>query len=63
MMRAYNKGFSIAGIPVNHKNRADNSSTRVYKPWKIPKIAYEQLTALFKLRTKLDGKAAGIKYV
>lgn len=57
MVRAYTKGFSIAEIPVNHKNRAGNSSTRVYKPWKIPKIAYNQLTALFKLRAELNGKA------
>ncbi|MEM1539924.1 MAG: glycosyltransferase family 2 protein [Candidatus Bathyarchaeia archaeon] len=57
MIRAHAKGFSIAEIPVNHKKRADNSSTRVYKPWKIPKIAYNQLTALFKLRVELNGKA------
>jgi glycosyltransferase involved in cell wall biosynthesis len=56
IVRAYTKGLSIAEIPVNHKNRADNSSTRVYKPWKIPKIAYDQLTALFKLRAELNGK-------
>jgi len=52
-VRAHIKGLRIVEIPVNHKNRADNSSTRVYKPWKIPKIAYAQLTALFKLRLEV----------
>lgn len=57
IIRAYNKGFSIIEVPVNHRNRKDNSSTRVYKPWKIPKIAWVQLNALLKLRLEvLNGK-------
>ncbi len=62
VVRACTKGFSIIEVPVNHKNRADNGSTRVYKPWKIPKIAYSQLTALFKLKADINGKVGGYKY-
>jgi glycosyltransferase involved in cell wall biosynthesis len=62
VVRAYAKGFSIKEVPINHKNRADNSSTRVYKPWKIPKIACNQLTALLKLRANLKGRTGGYQY-
>ncbi|MEM0096322.1 MAG: glycosyltransferase family 2 protein [Candidatus Bathyarchaeia archaeon] len=58
--RAYSKGLSIIEIPVNHRSRKDNSSTRVYKPWKIPKIVWAQLNALAKLRLEiLNGKSIG----
>jgi len=52
-VRAYTKGFNIVEIPVNHRRRMDNSSTRVYKLWKIPKIAWTQVNALFKLRSEI----------
>jgi glycosyltransferase involved in cell wall biosynthesis len=60
VIRAHARGLKIIEIPVNHKNRADNSLTRVYRPWKIPKIAYAQFTALFKLRADLNSKVKGI---
>jgi len=53
-VRAYKKGFSIIEVPVVHRNRADKSATRVYEPWKIPKIVFNQLVALLKLRLELS---------
>jgi len=52
-VRAYVSGFSIGETPVSHRVRADKSATRVYKPWKIPKIALAQLMALSKLKSEL----------
>jgi glycosyltransferase involved in cell wall biosynthesis len=53
-VRAHVSGFSIGETPVKHRFRADNSATRVYKPWKIPKIALVQLMALSKLKLELN---------
>jgi glycosyltransferase involved in cell wall biosynthesis len=55
-VRAYIGGFSIGETPVAHRHRADNSATRVYKLWKIPKIALAQLMALSKLKLELRMK-------
>jgi len=55
-VRAHVEGFSIGEIPVSHRLRADKSATRVYKPWKIPKIALAQLSALSKLKLELRVK-------
>lgn len=52
-VRAHVSGFSIGETPVAHRVRADKSATRVYKPWKIPKIALAQLTAVSKLKLEL----------
>lgn len=51
-IRAYKSGFKIGEVPVAHRPRL-GGSTRVYKPWKIPKIAASQLYALLKLRREL----------
>jgi glycosyltransferase involved in cell wall biosynthesis len=51
-IRAYKKGFKIGEVPVTHRPRL-GGSTRVYKPWKIPKIATSQFYALLKLRGEL----------
>jgi glycosyltransferase involved in cell wall biosynthesis len=51
-IRAYKKGFKIVEVPVTHRPRL-SGSTRVYKPWKIPKIAISQLYALLKLWREL----------
>jgi glycosyltransferase involved in cell wall biosynthesis len=51
-IRAYKKGFKIKEVPVTHRPRI-GGSTRVYKPWKIPKIAISQFYALLKLRGEL----------
>lgn len=53
-VRAHVSGFSIRETPVSHRIRADKSATRVYKPWKIPKIALAQLMALSKLKSELN---------
>jgi dolichol-phosphate mannosyltransferase len=53
-VRAHVGGFSIGETPVTHRSRADKSATRVYKPWKIPKIALKQLMALSKLKLELN---------
>jgi len=52
-VRAHVSGFRIGETPVSHRVRADKSATRVYKPWKIPKIALAQLTAVSKLKLEL----------
>ena len=52
-VRAHVGGFTIGETPVTHRSRADKSATRVYKPWKIPKIALMQLMALSKLKLEL----------
>jgi len=58
--RACSMGLSIIEVPVNHRNRKDNGLTRVYKPWKIPKIAWTQFNALVKLRLEiLNGRGIG----
>jgi dolichol-phosphate mannosyltransferase len=53
-VRAHVSGFSIGETPVTHRSRADKSTTRVYKPWKIPEIALKQLMALSKLKLELE---------
>jgi glycosyltransferase involved in cell wall biosynthesis len=53
-VRAHVDGFSIGETPVAHRSRADKSATRVYKPWKIPKIALAQLRAVSKLKSELN---------
>jgi glycosyltransferase involved in cell wall biosynthesis len=53
-VRAHVSGFSIGETPVTHRIRADKSATRVYKPWKIPKIALAQLMAVSKLKIELN---------
>jgi glycosyltransferase involved in cell wall biosynthesis len=53
-VRAHVSGFSIGETIVAHRSRADNSATRVYKPWKIPKIALAQLMALSRLKLELS---------
>ena len=48
-IRACGKHFKILEIPVNHRDRVDGGSTRVYKLSKVPNIALSQFTSLFKL--------------
>jgi glycosyltransferase involved in cell wall biosynthesis len=51
-IRAYKKNFKIGEVPVAHRHRL-GGSTRVYKPWKIPKIAISQILSLLKLWREL----------
>jgi len=56
IIRAHKKGLKIVEVPVRHRSRIDNSnnsSTRVYKPLKIPKIAISQLLGLLRLWPEL----------
>jgi glycosyltransferase involved in cell wall biosynthesis len=48
-IRLWLNKFSLAEKPVLHKDRLGSGSTRVYKPWKIPKIATAQISGLLKL--------------
>jgi glycosyltransferase involved in cell wall biosynthesis len=52
-IRAYKKGFKIGEVPVAHRHRLDGS-TRVYKPWKIPKIVILHSYALLKIYKELS---------
>jgi len=54
-IRACRRGFRIGEVPVSHRSRMGGGSTRVYKLWKIPRIALSQFTALFKLWLELGG--------
>jgi len=51
-IRAYKKGYSVIEVPVTHRGRL-GGSTRVYKPAKIPKIVFKQLTDLLRLWLEL----------
>ena len=55
-IRGHEMGFKIAEVPVHHKNRQGSSSTRVYKPLKIPRIALSQFNGLLKLWWELRQK-------
>ena len=48
-IRACEKGFKMAEVPVSHRNRLGEGSTRVYKLSKVPTIALSQFTGLLKL--------------
>jgi len=55
-IRASLSKFNLVEKPVGHKERYGNSSTRVYKPWKIPKIVMAQFAGLLKLWKELNLK-------
>jgi glycosyltransferase involved in cell wall biosynthesis len=46
--RAYRRGFSVKELPVKHRDRFAGE-TRVYRPSKLPGIAYRHFVALFKI--------------
>ncbi len=52
MARCVNCGFRIKELPVAHRARAAGE-TQVYKPTKVPRIAYEHLLGLRKLKAEL----------
>jgi len=56
-IRAHNKGFKIAEVPVSHRSRVGVGSTRIYKLRKIPQIAFSQFTALLKLWLENTGES------
>jgi glycosyltransferase involved in cell wall biosynthesis len=55
-IRLWLKRCSLAEKPVFHKNRLGYGSTRVYKPWKIPKIVTDQISGLLKLWKESNSK-------
>ncbi len=55
-IRVLLRKFNLIEKPVVHKERLGNSSTRVYKPWKIPKIIMVQFAGLLKLWKELNLK-------
>jgi glycosyltransferase involved in cell wall biosynthesis len=55
-IRVLLKKFSLTEKPVTHRDRIGEGSTRVYKPWKIPKIVMAQISGLLKLWKELNFK-------
>ena len=53
-VRTHFGGYTIGETPVTHRYRADKSATRVYKPSKIPRIVFDQLRAVQKLKLELN---------
>lgn len=51
--RATNAGLRIEEVPVHHRIRS-SGTTQVYKPTKVPRIAFEHLLGLWKLRGELN---------
>jgi len=54
-VRALYAGISICEVPIRHRRRPKGETT-VYKPWKIPKIAFSQLIGLLRLFVELHFK-------
>jgi len=52
-IRACEKGYTIREIPISHRTRIGEGSTRVYLPTKIPKIVLAHLVGLSKLWLEL----------
>jgi len=52
-IRAHQKGYTIREIPISHRTRIGEGSTRVYLPTKIPKIVMAHLVGLSKLWLEL----------
>ena len=52
-IRAYENGYTIKEIPINHRTRV-GGSTNVYVPFKIPKIVLAHLIGLLRLWLELE---------
>ena len=61
-IRAHEKGYTIKEIPISHRTRIGEGSTRVYFPAKIPKIVIAHLAGLSKLWLELKRCGSGIKH-
>ena len=55
--RAQARGLRVAQVPVRHRRRTAGE-TQVYRPEKIPRIAFEHIVGLFTLRRELRHRAA-----
>jgi len=60
-IRALQKGYTIREVPISHRTRIGEGSTRVYLPTKIPKIAIAHLAGLSKLWLELKRRGSRIK--
>jgi len=47
--------ISVTEVPVRHRTRA-SGKTQVYRPMKVPGIAWQHLVGLFKLKKELDAR-------
>lgn len=56
--RAFACGLTIKQVPVAHRVRAAGQ-TQVYRPTKVPRIAYEHICGLFTLRSELNALKRG----
>ena len=56
LARALSNGLKVVEIPVRHRVRSAGV-TQVYRPSKVPRIAYEHLLGLIKLRQELKQMA------
>ena len=55
-IRAHQEGYTIKEIPISHRMRIGEGSTRVYLPTKIPKIVMAQFVGLSKLWLELRNR-------
>ena len=55
--RAQGHQFTIAEVPVAHRRRVAGA-TRVFRPWKIPAIAFRSIRGLLQLRRETAGGKA-----
>jgi glycosyltransferase involved in cell wall biosynthesis len=46
--RVHRRGFSVGEVPVKHRVRSAGK-TQIYRPSRLPGIAYQHLVALFKI--------------
>lgn len=60
-IRAYEKGYTIKEVPISHRTRIGEGSTRVYLPTKIPKIVIAHLAGLSKLWLELKRYGSRMK--
>jgi len=60
-IRAHEKGYTIKEVPISHRTRIGEGSTRVYLPSKIPKIVVAHLTGLSRLWLELKRCGSRIK--
>lgn len=58
--RATSLGLTIRETPVHHRVRS-SGTTQVYRPTKVPRIAYEHLLGLRKLRQELNVPRGGTR--
>ena len=60
LARAISLNLSIVETPVKHRPRTAGE-TQIYKPTKVPRIAFEHILGLFKLKKELKYARKGLK--